>query len=105
MENQTAKEFAELNQYGLEAHDEGGFLGIDTDALAEILIKFAQIKVEAALKAAAQKATMKGRGMYTDRDLGENGDSVIVNRDNADDEVWEINKDSILNAYPKELIK
>lgn len=80
----TAKEFAEANQYELESHDEGGYLGIDTDEFARKLIEFANIHREAILKAAAENAEYKQEW---------NGNIY-----------GSLNKDSILNAYPKELI-
>ena len=80
----TAEEFAERNQYDLESHDEGGYLGIDTKIFAEKLIEFAKLHVEAALKAASEDAHTKDVP-YTD-DV-------------------EVDKDSILSAYPLENIK
>jgi hypothetical protein len=39
--NKEAEEYAELNQYDLSEHDEGGYLGIDEKTFAKHLIEFA----------------------------------------------------------------
>jgi hypothetical protein len=39
--NKEAEEYAELNQYDLSEHDEGGYLGINEKTFAKHLIEFA----------------------------------------------------------------
>jgi hypothetical protein len=41
-----------LSVYGVVEFDEGGYLGVDDDKVYEIMIEFAKLHVEAALKAA-----------------------------------------------------
>ena len=85
----TAEEFAERNQYDLESHDEGGYLGIDTKIFAEKLIEFAKLHVEAALKAASEKASLTD---FAYEFLQEGAPDAI-------------DKDTILNSYSLENIK
>jgi hypothetical protein len=42
-----------LSQFDVEEHDEGGYLGINSNALYKIMIEFAKMHVEAALEAAS----------------------------------------------------
>ncbi len=81
----TAQEFAEMNQYDLEMHDEGGYLGIDVTAFSQKLIQFAEMHREAALEKANKNATIRN----------------IPGVGNMS----EINSASILDSYPPENIK
>ena len=93
MENKiipTAEEWLlnhkEMSKYDVADYDEGGYLGVNEKALYKIMIEFAKLHVEAALKAAYEKAEI-----------------------NDFDEHFEyspsVDKDSILNSYPLDLIK
>jgi len=83
----TAKEFffKRYKELGINHADE-----IDGED-EEIAIEFAQLHVEAALKAAAIKAKINPN--YSSK------------YDDPEDRRHEINKESILSAYPKENIK
>jgi hypothetical protein len=90
MENKiipTAEEWLlnhkELSKYDVAEHDEGGYLGVNEDNLYKIMIEFAKLHVEAALKAAYENIE------YTE----------------VDSSVPYVVKDSILNSYPLENIK
>ena len=65
----------------------------------EVMIEFAKIHVEAALKEASEKASVE----YTDLTSGEIFDYTDVITD--DNVGADVNKDSILNAYPLKNIK
>lgn len=82
------------------------------EAISSIMIEFAQLHVEAALKAAAEKALVNQRctnynSGQTVWDDQSNEVYVTVRNENSYDEYHVINVDeeSILNAYPKELIQ
>jgi hypothetical protein len=83
----TAEAFAESNQYDLESHDEGGYLGIDTKVFAEKLREFAKLHVTEALKKAYQNGTVTNKPKF------------------AGDINYQVDEDSILNAYSLNLIK
>jgi hypothetical protein len=85
----TSEEFAERNQYDLESHDEGGYLGIDTKIFAENLIEFAKLHVEAALKEASEKVSLTD---FAYEFLQEGAYDAI-------------DKDTILNSYSLDNIK
>ena len=63
-----------------------------TDLVTPIMIEFAKLHVEAALKGASKTATInKNRGQFTGREFG--------------NVTYSINQPSILNAYSLENIK
>lgn len=66
----------------------------------DIMVEFAKLHVEAALKAASEKATLLENGnlTYFDRYIVEEGNHY------SETEI-DVNKDSILNSYPLENIK
>lgn len=74
----------------------------------EAMIEFAQLHVEAALKAASEKATMDLTYPEPYEDSNDSGltfaDADEINRGGEYGSV-RINNDSILNAYPQNLIK
>ena len=77
-----------------EFFDEGNFNNV-----TDILIEFAKMHVQEALKQASEKAFVE----YIDLNTDEIFDYTDVI---ADDDVGvNVNKDSILNAYPLDLIK
>lgn len=77
----TAKEF--FNSYSLEEYDEGGYLGLDDDIGAKMLIEFAKMHLEAAKIEISEKATcMDEDPFYSSM----------------------IDKNSILDTYPPENI-
>ncbi len=80
----TSEEYAKSNYYGLEEHDEGGFLGINTEEYAKHLKSFAEIHVKAALLEASQKASLTD---FAYEFLQEGASDAI-------------DKESILNSYP-----
>ena len=45
----------EMSKYDVASYDEGGYLGVDEEALYKIMIEFAKLHVEAALKEASDK--------------------------------------------------
>lgn len=65
--------------------------------VAQALIDFAQMHVEAALKKASEEATIQGK--HPD------GDLVLKKIHTKGGRMYTVNYDSILNAYPKEKIK
>ena len=77
----TAKEFFEERHYQGYPQHELNHDSFRLDTLHKTMIEFAKLHVKAALKAAATKA-------FAERDWD-----------------WIVNKDSILHAYPDELIK
>ena len=44
----------EMSKYDIEDYDEGGYLGVNEGALYKIMIEFAKLHVEAALKSASE---------------------------------------------------
>jgi hypothetical protein len=91
----TAKEWLlnhkELSIYHLEEYDEGGYLGVNEEALYKIMIEFAKLYVQEALKVASENAKTKTEEDYLPRQ----GEYVYTQV---------IDKDSILNAYPLDKI-
>ena len=77
-----------------EFFDEGNFNNV-----TDMLIEFAKMHVQEALKQASEKAFVE----YIDLNTDEIFDYTDVITD--DDVEVNINKDSILNAYPLDLIK
>ena len=86
----TAKEFAESNQYDLECHDEGGYLGIDTKVFAEKLREFAKLHCIKQAKVISEKATTK--------------EDIAIFQEGTFKTIV-VDKDSIINAYDLNLIK
>ena len=87
--------------------------GISKKGCEELMIKFAKLHVEAALKEASEKAEIQ-EDYYSDdnfslSDLKELADNGYPRTDNYGEiyavDIVSINKDSILNAYPVKLIK
>lgn len=100
MSNETkipaAQDF--ISQSMWKAHEDGplgayekGDVIVEEEKLLEKLIEFAKLHVKAALEAAAENVSVERCGQYTEGD-GFNCDASV-------------NKQSILNAYPDELIK
>lgn len=85
----TAGEF--LESMNIPPDATWGMFDID-----KIMIEFAKLHVEAALKAASEKASMQ---------IEETMSSVRYISHSQGDQTLIVAKDSILNAYPKELIK
>jgi hypothetical protein len=79
----------ELSSYDVAYHDEGGYQGVDENKLYKIMIEFAKLHVEAALKAASVSAEIENCGNPYDP----SDDSKCVS------------ETSILNAYPLDNIK
>ena len=77
-----------------EFFDEGNFNNV-----TDMLIEFAKMHVQEALKQASEKGFIE----YIDLNTDETFDYTDVITD--DDVEVNINKDSILNAYPLDLIK
>ena len=75
----------ELSVHDVASYDEGGYLGVDERALYTIMVEFAKLHVEQALKTASQNASL--------------------NYDEWDDMAAYIDRDSIENAYPLTNIK
>jgi hypothetical protein len=74
----------ELSSYDVAYHDEGGYQGVDESKLYKIMIEFAKLHVEAALKAALNNVEIENCGNPYDP----SDDSKCVS------------ETSILNAYP-----
>ena len=74
----------EMSKYDVASYDESGYLGVDEEALYKIMIEFAKLHVEAALKEASATDIVSGR-LYKHR--------------------AEHDKDSILKSYPLDKIK
>jgi hypothetical protein len=79
----------ELSSYDVAYHDEGGYQGVDENKLYKIMIEFAKLHVEAALKAASEKVSLTD---FAYEFLQEGADDAI-------------DKETILNAYPLDNIK
>jgi len=93
----------DLSMYDVEAYDEGGYLGVDRRALYNIMTEFAKFHVEAALKAASEKAMLKVVNTEEFRDI-EEGEDLVESYECGSD-VIHISINSILNAYNINLIK
>jgi len=74
----------DLSIYDVENHDEGGYLGVNKEAVYKIMIEFAKIHVKAALEAALEDAP-----------YGSSTDTVS----------YKDMKDAILNSYNYDNIK
>ena len=89
----TAKEWLlnhkELSIYHLEEYDEGGYLGVNEEALYKIMIEFAKLHCEEQSKAILEKAKVK-------KTVTSGGIRSIKHV---------VDKDSILTAYPLDKIK
>lgn len=72
---------------------------------SELAISFAKLHVEAALKKASENANMLGITQHNNQAPNQIEDFVYVTDSNGPDYGYEVNKDSILNAYPLENIK
>jgi hypothetical protein len=81
----------ELSSYDVAYHDEGGYQGVDENKLYKIMIEFAKLHVEAALKAASEKVELSDLLHEFIEDSWEGGPFI--------------DKDTILNAYPTDNIK
>lgn len=79
----------ELSSYDVAYHDEGGYQGVDENKLYKIMIEFAKLHVEAALKAASEKVSLTD---FAYEFLQEGAYDAI-------------DKETILNAYPLDNIK
>lgn len=95
----------QLSKHDVAEYDEGGYLGVNDNKLYEIMIEFAKLHVKASLEAAYEKAKVV---------LVENcddhtpywGPCVTCGRyDNPMIPSNEVDKESILNAYPENLIQ
>jgi len=95
----------EMSKYDVAYCDEGGYLGVNEEALYKIMIEFAKLHVEAALKAASEKAITNV--FPTDEEQWEHVPEIITSEDLEDNEgiYLEVDKNSILNSYPLENIK
>jgi hypothetical protein len=82
----------ELSIYHVEEYDEGGYLGVNEEALYRIMVEFAKLHCETQLKAILENAKTKTEEDYLPRQ----GEYVYTQV---------IDKDSILNAYPLDLIR
>jgi hypothetical protein len=95
----TAEEFLKSKDYNIT--DDGELYdGLLINNVLKDMIEFTKLHVEAALKAANEKATILEDG----KDIGNRYFWDDYNTSNKDIE-YEINKDSILNAYPLDNIK
>jgi len=84
----------EMSIYDVASYDEGGYCGIDEKALYKIMIEFAKMHVEAALKLVSENAEIiDDPNSYTGNTGSEYPPDQIIS------------EDSILNAYPLILIK
>lgn len=70
--------------FSIESYDEGGYLGIDENELFRMMKEFARLHVTEALNTAAMKAKINGQTFKGRR---------------ASEET-QIDKESIINAYP-----
>ena len=86
----TAEEFLEQYLRGDRVHDDINRV-VDEDDAIEAMIEFAKLHVEAALKAASEKALMEEDWVWN----GEEENRVYTG----------VDKDSILNSYSLDKIK
>ena len=70
--------------------------GIDNKIVEGVLVQFTKLHVKAALEAAAENARIKTE-YYHEEDVGRTRLREMLD--------YEVNKKSILNAYPEENIK
>lgn len=85
----------ELSEYDAESHDEGGYSGVNRQGLYRIMIEFAKLHVKAALETAYKN----GKIDFTD-ESGTDTSTMYLTNETA----IKINKESILSAYPENLI-
>ena len=78
----------ELSIYHLEEYDEGGYLGVNEEALYKIMIEFTKLHCEAQLKSILKNVKQE---IACDRESTEHFNLSV--------------KPSILNAYPLDKIK
>jgi hypothetical protein len=102
------KNHNELSIYDVESHDEGGYLGVNEQALYKIMRKFAKFHVKAALEAASENALICEEEPTSESD--EEGEPIVekhfISSGYIKEEHWvEVSKESILKAYPLENIK
>ena len=90
----TAEEFL------LQNNDKDFRLSMSGLNVSDVMIEFAKLHVEAALKEASKKSTI----LENDKDIGSKYTWDAYNTSNRDID-YEVNKDSILNAYPLKNIK
>ena len=76
-----------------------------TYSTEEKLITFAKLHVEQALKEASEKADMLGQTQHNNNAPDEYTGFVYVTNPNGADYGYTVNKNSILNSYPLDLIK
>lgn len=96
----TAQELIEKNWHSISE--------ISTIEVENLMIEFAQYHVKQALSCAASKATMDLDYPEPYEDSNETGLTFVCATEmdrNGEDGTVEINKDSILNAYPLSQIK
>jgi hypothetical protein len=97
----------ELSKYDVAEHDEGGYLGVNEDNLYKIMVEFAKLHVEAALKEASEKATWQNESF--DTYFGDLRNFDFIDTDGAGDPSTGHNVfvdiESILNSYPLDKIK
>lgn len=79
--------------------------GTDLQEIERALINFAKLHVEAALKAASEKAQMVGETQHDNNAPDVHSDFVYVVNSNGADYGYTVDKDSILEAYPLTNIK
>ena len=80
----------ELSVYDVEEYGEQGYLGVNKEILYTIMIEFAKLHVKAALEAAANNVEVS---------------IELSNPYDPESEYAEVNKQSILSAYPESNIK
>lgn len=85
----TAEEFFKKLQGNLEDYDEGGYLGLNEKEGAKMLIEFAKLHVQEALRCASEDA----RCDWYDHD------------EISNEKLYRVEKDTILSAYPLTNIK
>lgn len=105
----TAEQFLSKQLSNEPAHIKGEFVGLSEDAdnaIFKACIEFAKLHVKAALSMASEKVKLDV--FPYDQEQWENVDLPIIVKDlteDMEDGEININKDSILNAYPENLIK
>lgn len=77
---------------------------VEKEDIPELMIKFARLHVEAALKAASENSTLLGECPHR-AGLTDSSDSVYVPDPNGPDFIYKVDKESILSAYPLSNIK
>lgn len=95
------KKYANLYQFEEKNYE---YL-IDKEDYKSTMIEFAKLHVEAALELAAKQANLKGITAHNNGAPDKTEDSVYVVDQNGPDYIYEVNKESIINAYSKSNIK